>query len=82
MVAVEDWTTAVTASPKRNALTGVPVIRSIAFFRVPDELAFSPSPIMRIPYKNIASPPKSVIALKISIFSSILCALPGTNRYR
>ena len=65
IVAVEDWTTAVVTIPRRNALSGVPVTLSIAFFSVPEELAFSPSPIMRIPYRNIARPPKSVIALKI-----------------
>ena len=49
MVAFEDWITAVTPRPKRNAFKGVPVMRSMAFFRGPEELAFKPSPIMRIP---------------------------------
>ena len=70
MVAVEDCMTAVTISPRRNAFKGVPVMRSIAFFRVPEELAFRPSPIMRMPYRNMASPPKSVITLKRFIILS------------
>ena len=41
--------TAVTMSPKRNAFMGVPVMRSMAFFNVPEELAFRPSPIIRMP---------------------------------
>ena len=67
MVAVDDWMMAVTRTPSRNALKGLFVTCSMAIFRVPDELSFSPSPIMRMPYRNMARPPNSEITLKIFI---------------
>ena len=71
MVAVLDCIMAVTASPSRNALMGLFVTLSIATFRVPEELSFRPSPISRMPYRNMASPPNRVSILKKSIvFSS------------
>ena len=49
MVAVEDWITAVIRSPRKNALTGVPVTFSMICLSMPEELSLSPSPIMRMP---------------------------------
>ena len=68
MVAVEDWISPVTASPKRNALNGLSVAFPSSFFSVSDEDDFSPSPMIRIPYKNRDNPPKRVITLKIDTF--------------
>ena len=59
MVAVEDWISAVTRRPMKKAVTGLFVTLSIAVFRVPEEFSFRESPIRRIPYRNIASPPNS-----------------------
>ena len=67
MVAVEDWMMAVTRTPSRNALKGLLVTCSMTTFRVPEELSFRPSPIMRMPYRNMAKPPNSEITLKIFI---------------
>ena len=60
MVAVEDWITAVITSPRKKALTGLLVTDSMASFRVPEELSFRPSPMRRIPYRNMARPPNIV----------------------
>ena len=49
MVAVEDWMMAVTARPSRKALTGLLVTLSITRLRVPEELSFRPSPMIRMP---------------------------------
>ena len=43
----------------------------MACFNVPDELSFNPSPIRRIPYKNIANPPKNNSLIKVGIEQSL-----------
>ena len=58
MVAVELWIMQVTSTPRIKPMTGLLVTLARAAFMAPPELLFSPSPIMRIPYRNIASPPK------------------------
>jgi hypothetical protein len=58
---------AVTSKPSTNAFKGLFVTLLIAFLSVPDEFSFKESPMRRIPYRNIASPPKREITLKISI---------------
>ena len=78
MVAVEDWMRAVTARPSRNAVNGLLVTCSIAAFRALEELSFRPSPMRRIPYRNIARPPNSVSRSKMLIIDfprnhSLLC---------
>ena len=50
-----------------QAFTGVPVTLSMICFSMPEELSFRPSPIMRMPYRNIARPPNSVIRLNMFI---------------
>jgi hypothetical protein len=40
--------------------------------RVPEELSFNPSPIRRMPYRNMDRPPKSINTLKIFIVLSFL----------
>ena len=67
MVAVEDWMSAVTSTPSTNAFSGLFVTLLMAFFSVPEEFSFRESPIRRMPYRNIASPPRSEITLKTSI---------------
>ena len=61
MVAVEDWISAVTSTPKRNALKALSVTLPMTFFRVPEEFSFRESPISRMPYRNMASPPSREI---------------------
>ena len=59
MVAVEDWISAVTAIPSRNALKALSVTFSMMLLKVFEEFSFSESPIRRMPYRNIARPPRS-----------------------
>ena len=49
MVAVEDWISAVTSSPRMKALIELLVTCSMAAFRAPEEFSFRESPIRRIP---------------------------------
>ena len=58
MVAVEDWISAVTSTPRRKALTGLLVTLPITTLSVPEEFSFSASPMRRMPYKNMARPPR------------------------
>ena len=67
MVAVEDWISAVTAIPSRNAFSALSVTRSITRFSVPEEFSFRESPIRRMPYRNMARPPSSERTSKIFI---------------
>ena len=60
IVAVDDWMIAVTPRPKRKALIGLFVTDSIAFLSAPEELSLRPSPIRRMPYRNMARPPNRV----------------------
>ena len=83
MVAVDDWMIAVTATPRRKALKELFVTRSIICLSVPEELSLSPSPIRRMPYRNMARPPSSVSALKkfmISPFALIIRLNDGRSR--
>ena len=68
MVAVEDWISAVTAIPRINAFTGLSVTFSMTCFSVPEEFSFRESPIRRMPYRNIASPPSRDKTSKKFIF--------------
>ena len=74
---------AVTATPKRKALKVLFVTLSMICLSVPEELCLSPSPIRRMPYRNMASPPSSVKPLKKFIFSPLFSApdpvLTGTG---
>ena len=72
IVAVDDWMIAVTARPSRKALKTLFVTDSMICLSVPDELSLSPSPISRIPYRNMARPPASVNTLKKSMIVSII----------
>ena len=67
MVAVELWMRAVTSTPRMKAFRGLSVTLPMATFRVPDEFSFRESPMRRMPYKNMARPPKREITLNISI---------------
>ena len=60
MVAVDDWISAVTPSPRKKAFRGLLVTLSITRFRAPEEPSLRPSPIRRMPYRNMASPPSRV----------------------
>ena len=77
IVAVEDWIMAVTARPSRKALTGLLVTLSIAFFKVPEELSFRPSPIRRMPYRNMARPPN-----KVRISNMLIAVSPLHNKFK
>ena len=58
---------AVTSTPSTKALTALLVTVSMAFFRVPEEFSFKESPMSRMPYKNMANPPKREMTLNIFI---------------
>ena len=60
---------AVTKMPRRNALNGLFVTFSMARFKAPEEFSFSESPIRRMPYRNMANPPRREITSNISIKS-------------
>ena len=49
IVAVDDWISAVTAIPSRNAFSALSVTFSMMILNVPEEFSFSESPIRRIP---------------------------------
>ena len=70
IVAVDDWIRAVTSRPSMNAFTGLLVTCSIAIFSVPEEFSFRESPMSRMPYRNIASPPSNEITSNMLILSS------------
>ena len=71
LVAEEDWITAVTPAPSKMPLSGVEESR----YRISSSLLpatfFSPSPISDIPYRNIATPPRSNTKSKSSIFLTL-----------
>ena len=73
MVAVDDWMTAVTITPRKKALTGLFVTFSITTFNVPEDPSFRLFPMSFIPYKNKASPPNSAITLNMFMLFSFLC---------
>jgi hypothetical protein len=73
-VAVDDWITAVNPKPRRNAFHTVPVSLSRTSFSAPEEDSFRVSPIRRMPYRNMASPPRRVIILvRLILFDYLLC---------
>ena len=78
IVAVDDWMTAVTITPKKKALTGLFVTFSITTFNVPEDPSFRLLPMSFIPYRNKASPPKRDITLKMSISFSFCNHFPKT----
>ena len=49
IVAVDDWISAVTKMPRRNALKELFVTFSMALLSVPEEFSFRESPIRRMP---------------------------------
>ena len=74
IVAVDDWITAVNPNPRRNAFHTVPVSLSRTSFSAPEEDSFRLSPIRRMPYRNMASPPRRVIIfVRLIIFGYLLC---------
>ena len=63
MVAVEDWIMQVTSMPNRKPMAGRLVTLARAAFMAPPEELFRPSPIIRIPYRNMDRPPRRAITL-------------------
>ena len=79
LVADEDWITAVTPAPSKMPLSGVPD----SLYRISSSLLpatfFRLSPISDIPYRNSATPPRSLTTSVIFIFppsARFLLALP------
>ena len=71
MVAVELWIRAVTRTPRIKAFRGLSVTFPMITFRVPEEFSFKESPMSRMPYRNMARPPRREITLNISINDSL-----------
>ena len=67
VVADEDWMTAVTASPRKNPLTGLEVSRSKIVLSLLPAARSRPWPMTDMPNKNRDSPPSMVRKSKISI---------------
>ena len=77
LVAEEDWMTAVTPVPSKIPRSGVLESRyRISSSRLPATF-FSPSPISDIPNRNIATPPRSITILEMSIFPPPVRLFPG-----
>jgi hypothetical protein len=72
VVAEEDWMTAVTATPSSTAIRRFALSRSKIRSSLPPARFASASPIMCMPYRNIANPPIIVKIPKISIAFSFL----------
>ena len=67
VVAEEDWITAVTPAPKRTAIIRFDVSFSSRYSSLPPESLVSPSPMVLMPYKNMARPPTKDNTPKMSI---------------
>ena len=81
IVAVDDWITAVTRAPVSTPMKAFAVTFSSTRFRAVPDAFLSPSPMISIPYRNIARPPSRVITVKIVIIDSCYfgSAFPRSN---